>query len=184
MVNRILNSKHIIKGFFKTLLYKVVFKDRISIDVTNTLVNMYARVYKNGHIKIGSGTRNRGELHISAKGLVSVGKSVFFNKNVSINCHLSISIGDNCLIGEGVKIYDHNYKSTKPEELHRNQGFTSSEVKIGSNVWIGSNTIILKGVEIGDNCIIAAGSVITKSIPRNTTFIQKRENVEFLQCQS
>ncbi|MCF2397310.1 hypothetical protein LGR78_14345 [Enterobacter hormaechei subsp. xiangfangensis] len=48
-----------------------------------------------------------------------------------------------------------------------------SPVNIGHNVWIGSNVLILRGVTIGDNCIISAGSIVTKSIPSNNILIQK-----------
>lgn len=43
-------------------------------------------------------------------------------------------------------------------------------VKIGRNVWIGSNSTILPGVTVGDNAVIGAGSVVTKDIPENTVF--------------
>ena len=58
--------------------------------------------------------------------------------------------------------------------LFRKQGYTSNKVKIGNNVWIGSNTLILPGVEIGDNVVVAAGSIVTKSINDNIIFIQKK----------
>ena len=43
-------------------------------------------------------------------------------------------------------------------------------------MWVGSNTLILSGVKIGNNVVIAAGSIVTKSINDNTIFIQKRKN--------
>jgi len=44
----------------------------------------------------------------------------------------------------------------------------TAPVKIGDNVWIGMNAVILKGVTIGENSVVAAGAVVTKSIPANT----------------
>ncbi len=48
-----------------------------------------------------------------------------------------------------------------------NGGFVSAPIKIGDNVWIGANSVILKGVTIGNNAIIAAGSIVTKDVPAN-----------------
>ena len=61
-------------------------------------------------------------------------------------------------------------------ELFRKQGYDRDQVIIGNNCWIGSDTLILAGVTIGDNVVIAAGSTVVKSIPRNSVFVQKRES--------
>lgn len=53
--------------------------------------------------------------------------------------------------------------------------YVSSPVKIGNNCWIGGNVAILRGTVIGDNSVIAAGSVVSKEVPDNAIFIQKRE---------
>jgi acetyltransferase-like isoleucine patch superfamily enzyme len=87
----------------------------------------------------------------------------FCNSNVKIRCTNSISIGSNVAISHDVTIMDsdaHNidydgYKMTKP-------------VFIGNNVWIGSRTMILKGVRIGEGAIIAAGAIVTKDVPANS----------------
>lgn len=81
-----------------------------------------------------------------------------------------IQIGDDTLIGGGVKIYDTDFHSTDwrvrntPEDK---QNTSSAPVVIGKHCFIGAGSIILKGVYIGDNSIVAAGSVCTKSIPAN-----------------
>lgn len=89
--------------------------------------------------------------------------SGFFNSNIKIRCHEKIEIGENVAISHDVTIMDSDaheglwegYEKTKP-------------IKIGNHVWIGTRVTILKGVTIGDNAIIAAGSVVTKDVPNNT----------------
>lgn len=80
----------------------------------------------------------------------------------------TISIGDNCLISQQVSIIatNHNFKHG---ELIKNQAWSIDDnfVEIGNDVWIGAGAIILPGVKIGDGCVIAAGSVVTKIIPKN-----------------
>lgn len=102
----------------------------------------------------------------------------FFNNNCSINCLGHVEIGENVMIGEGVKIYDHNHAySYKESGLHVEKNeFTIGKVIIGNNTWIGSNVTILNNVEIGDNVIIGANCLIYKSIPANT-IVKHGENL-------
>lgn len=62
--------------------------------------------------------------------------------------------------------------------LFRKQGYVVGQVEIGSNVWVGSDVLILPNIRIGDNVVIAAGAIVTKDIPDNVTYIQKRNSVE------
>ena len=64
-------------------------------------------------------------------------------------------------------IYDSDFHDLAPKTRHESSG-ASKPVFIGDNVWIGSRAIILKGVEIGDNAVVAAMSVVTRSVPSNS----------------
>jgi acetyltransferase-like isoleucine patch superfamily enzyme len=77
-----------------------------------------------------------------------------------------LKIGNKTVIAPGVRIIDHDH-DTSPKNRRYNV-FPGKKIIIGSNVWIGYDATILKGVEIGDGAIIAAGSVITKSVASNT----------------
>lgn len=104
-----------------------------------------------------------------------IGKNVFFNNFCSLTCMKSIEIGDDCIFGENVKIYDHNHNYKEAGKLIREQGFSVGEIKIGKNCWIGSNVVILRGAHIGDNCIIGANSVVYKDIPPASILINNGE---------
>ena len=98
------------------------------------------------------------------------GKNIKLGRNVFINsgCHFQdqggIEIGDGALIGHGVVLatLDHGLL---PEERH---DLKPGRITIGKNVWIGSNSTVLRGVTIGDNAVVAAGAVVTKDVPANT----------------
>jgi acetyltransferase-like isoleucine patch superfamily enzyme len=77
-----------------------------------------------------------------------------------------LKIGNKTVIAPGVRIIDHDH-DTNPKKRHENI-FPGKEIIIGKNVWIGYDSTILKGVNIGDGAIIAAGSVITKNVASNT----------------
>ena len=95
---------------------------------------------------------------------IKVGKRVFINSCCRFQDQGGIEIGDGSLIGHNTTIatLNHDFNPDKRQNL------TPSSVKIGKNVWIGSDCTILPRVEIGDGAIIGAGSVVTKSIPKNT----------------
>ncbi|MDM7552460.1 acyltransferase [Levilactobacillus brevis] len=107
---------------------------------------------------------------------LTIGDHCFFNNNCSINVMNRITIGNDCLFGENVKLYDHDH-SHRMGHLFRNEAMITKEVIVGNNCWIGSNCVILKGVHIGDNVVVGAGTIVTHDIPDNTVVYQKRENV-------
>jgi acetyltransferase-like isoleucine patch superfamily enzyme len=92
------------------------------------------------------------------------GCRVFIGRNCEFNISNHLVVGDNCLIASGVKIIDHDH-GTVLGSLVASQPVTESPIRIGNDVWIGVNAVILKGVEIGDGAIVGAGSVVNRSIP-------------------
>jgi len=108
-----------------------------------------------GKVTICSGAK----FSVNEDAELTIGRSTF-NSSVSLYCYKNIEIGDDCLIGENSIIRDSN-----GHEIVGNTTPEKEPIKIGNRVWIGVNTIILKGVTIGDGAIIAAGSVINKDIP-------------------
>lgn len=99
---------------------------------------------------------------------IIIGNDVFFNNCCSLNAKNSITIGNDCLFGENVKIYDHNHIYINKEIPIREQGFKSREVVIGNNCWIASNVIILPGTIIGDHCVIGANCIVHGVIKDDT----------------
>lgn len=102
-------------------------------------------------------------------GDVIIDEGVFFNQGVSINSHELVTIGKNTILGENVKIYDHNHRFRVAIPVLQ-QGFKSKPVHIGNNVWIGTNAVILSGVSIGDNSVVSAGSVVRNNIIKNSLY--------------
>ncbi len=98
---------------------------------------------------------------------IKIGKNVFINACCRFQDQGGIEIGDGSLIGHNVTIatLNHDFNPNK------RQNITPSAVKIGKNVWIGSDSTILPGVSIGDGAIIGAGSVVTKNVPSNTVAV-------------
>ncbi|SFM10550.1 sugar O-acetyltransferase [Halanaerobium salsuginis] len=94
---------------------------------------------------------------------ISVGKNVFFNTGCTFQDKGGIIIGDNTMLGQNVVLCTINH-GLAPDKRNVNY---SAPINIGRNVWIAARVIILPGVTIGDNAVIAAGSVVTKDVPAN-----------------
>lgn len=103
-------------------------------------------------------------------GTITIGNDVAFSQNVHVAAASQIIIGDGCLIGSDVLITDHDhsfdidmlsvYPKNRPLKV-------KGETILGRNVWLGDNVKILSGVTLGDNIVVAANSVVTKSFPEN-----------------
>ena len=106
-----------------------------------------------------------------------IGSDVSIGKRSIIKCHNSVVIGDNVSLGPDVKIYDHDhdFKNHSIQGKEWRDSFLAGNIKIGSNVWIGANTMILRNTEIGDNCVIAAGTILKGKYPDNQIITQVRE---------
>ena len=107
----------------------------------------------------------KGGVRLSSK--LSIGN----NSGVGINANIQgdITIGDNVMMGPEVAIYTVNHCTERIDIPMNVQGITPEKpVVIGNDVWIGTRVIILGGVKVGTGSIIAAGSVVTKSIPAYT----------------
>lgn len=160
-------------GLFFCLVYRIVYLREIRVSFFNSSLPGYVFI-SNGTVTIDKGTnfRRGGTVNVNG-GALNIGRNVFFNQNVSINCRAKINIGSNSMIGESVVFYDHDHTFSKG--LACRKEFVTSDINVGENVWIGCNCTILKGVSIGDNSVIAAGSIVTKDLPPNSTLIQKRD---------
>lgn len=100
---------------------------------------------------------------------IRIGNDVSFGRLCHIGCINSISIGNGVLGGANILIVDHSHGNTKFPELEKKPNdrtlFSSGGIIIEDNVWLGDRVIVLPGVTIGENAIIGAGSVVTRSIP-------------------
>jgi acetyltransferase-like isoleucine patch superfamily enzyme len=124
-------------------------------------------IYGGGKVLAGEHLRlnSRGiriEIFVARDAVLNIGNHVTVEPSTDIGVAKRIDLGDFTMIGGSSIIYDsdfHGVDGAKPKV---------APVKIGKHVWIGGRAIILKGVTIGDNSIVGAGSVVTKGVPGNT----------------
>ena len=113
-----------------------------------------------------------------SKGTLYIGNNCEFGDLTHIVAYERVEIGDNVLIASKCFISDTSHGVYKGDEQDfpdippNKRKLVTKPVKIGSNVWIGENAVILAGAEIGDGCVIGANSVVSKKIEENCIVIE------------
>lgn len=132
---------------------------------------------KGGKLEIGKNFKMRdgAKIRVRKGAVCKIGKNTSVNCNNVITSREKIIIGNDVQFSPNVQIYDHDHEFDIEGGIKVGKYKTGS-IEIGNNVWIGANTIILRGTKIGDNVVIAAGSIVKDEVPAGTLFIQKRKN--------
>ncbi|MGZ3882630.1 MAG: acyltransferase [Bacteroidia bacterium] len=114
------------------------------------------------------GITNAASFQTLGEGRIEIGDNCGFTSTV-FSCRQSIKVGDHVKIGGNVRVFDHDYHALGHE--HRRDPLLdgnyvkAAAISIGNDVFIGTNSIILKGVTIGDRAVIGAGSVVVSDVP-------------------
>ena len=142
---------------------------------------------RNAKIIFGGG-KNKGQIQVGYGSYIQVGENAelsvgdsFINREVKIICNKKMTIGDGCIMAMGTVIRDNDggcHRILSPDYTN------AKPVRIGNHVWLGENSMVLKGVTIGDGAVIAASSVVTKDVPPHCLVAGSpakviRENIEW-----
>lgn len=119
-------------------------------QITNSEIHESVGVFTPLHINYGKNTR--------------IGKNVFINFDCVFLDMGGITIEDNVLLAPKVNLLTEGHPLS-PENRH---AIIAKPIHIKKNAWIGANATILQGVTIGENAVVAAGSIVTKDVPDNT----------------
>lgn len=158
-------------------------------SVRNLYIQYPCRIIGKSHIKLQNSFRSLSGLRLECfdnyngeyyTPLLVIGKNVSFNSNCHIGCINEVVIGNNVLIGSNVLITDHSHGRRNIEigiPPSEKKLWSKGKISIGDRCWIGENVCILPNVNIGNDCIIGAGSVITKDIPPFSTVVGNPQKI-------
>lgn len=100
-----------------------------------------------------------------SQGDLSIGTGTFVGRDSYLGAYFPVRIGKDVMIGAGTYITSGNHRFDRRDLPMNQQGFTGAPIIIEDDVWVGAHVVILPGVKIEKGAIVAAGSVVTKSIP-------------------
>lgn len=135
----------------------VFFGRRLAIQIGKRASLRFGRF-----VWIGDGTKIR-----CHEGEVIIGDKTVLGQECTISAYQHIRIGEQCIIADRAMFIDFDHSIVDVERPIRIQGIYKRDVDVGSNVWIGYNACILRGVKVGDNSIIGTNSVVTSDVPAN-----------------
>jgi acetyltransferase-like isoleucine patch superfamily enzyme len=155
---------------------KIHFPEMLTLGRTVMLgSNVEINALSKKGVKIGNNVSILKNTIIECTGVIrelGVGLEIGNNVGIAQNCFFQIRgkvvIGNNVIFGPTVSIFSENHNFDNLDVPISQQGETRKGVTIEDNVWVGASTIILDGVTVGTNSIIAAGSVVNKDVPPYT----------------
>jgi len=165
------------------LLLKIIYREPMlryrcrRVGVRLELEGAMPQIMGNGTIEIGDdvliGSKNTWMVgfKVSHDAQLLIGSRVSINYQTTISVAKQLRIGDDTMIAANVQIYDNPSHPLSPSRRLRRESFALADARpvvLGRNVWIGTGAIILAGVTIGDNSVVAAGSIVTKPVPPST----------------
>lgn len=147
--------------------------DPLYLGLSGRLINRNAREA----VFIGNGCALRAILRVEPEGRLSIGDNVYMGDGCIVSVMDEVRIGAGTLFAHGVQVFDNDTHPTDAEDrvadfrkklghkLARPVTIGHAPVVIGRRCWLGMNSIVMKGVTIGDDTIVASGSVVVKDLP-------------------
>ena len=156
---------NIIRYLFNKLHYGKRYNSRL---IERISPGASIRLFQKGAITIGYNVdlAPLTDIQVHSNGCLAIGDHVYMNRGCIISCHGKVTIGSGCMFGPEVKIFDNNHRFDKESGVSTKLKIGS--ISIGNNCWLASGVILLKGADIGDNCVIGAGCIINTKIPANS----------------
>lgn len=118
--------------------------------------------------------RSNAKLRVRKGAVVEIGGNFSMSNGCMVVSWEKITIGNDVQFGPGVMVYDQDHDYLAKGGIAAEK-YKTSPITIGNNVWIGANAIILRGSEIGDGSVVAAGTIVKGKYPSHTLIYQKRD---------
>ena len=151
---------------FKRTKYILLVRIMNKLIIILKFLKSYIVISNNFHMtEIGKINKLDESITINKPKNIKIGNNNFIGKNVHLIAHDKITIGNNCAIAADCKFITRNHGYSDKNILIVEQPYIYQPINIGDDVWFGYNVIVLPGVNIGNGCVVASGSVVNKSFP-------------------
>lgn len=163
----------VLLGVWKQFRANAEIESKVKLSIAARLVNLN----RPDQVVVRESSVVRGILRVERSGKIEIGQGAYVGDGVIISSAQHIAVGSRTLLAHGVQLFDNDTHPLVPHERLRHYemilgGETGQDIvigkapiHIGQNCWIGMNAMVLKGVTIGDNSVIAAGSLVLSDVP-------------------
>lgn len=165
---------NLVLSYLTLLKYKIIYGRRFEFGRwCRVRPSLIIRISGTGKVILGNHILLRENVIINSScGEIVLGDGVFLNDFVCVNAREKIVISENTLIGQGVKFYDHDHDYRRDLQ----NDFRCSPIYVGRHVWIGADSILLRGTSIGDDTVVGAGSLVKEELPSRVIYMNRRDS--------
>ncbi len=155
--------------FLRLGYLKLRYRSRLQTDgIAFVCSGVKFEIGKNAVVRLGRwswlGNDTKVRCH---EGEIEIGAKSVLGQECTLSAYQHISIGRECIVADKVMLIDFDHGVVDVERPIREQGIYMRDVNIGHNVWMGYGSSVLRGVTVGDNCVLGTYAVATKDIPAN-----------------
>lgn len=123
------------------------------------------RILRHGVLTAGPGTVIEEGIKVRGSATLTLGRGCYVNNDAYFDCEADVVVGDFALLAVGVTVLTSEHELQGPDHDAAYGPPVARPVTIGTQVWLGARVIVLPGVTIGDDCVVGAGAVVTRSCP-------------------
>ncbi|GAA0553188.1 acyltransferase [Halorubrum ejinorense] len=158
------------RSYLESELYKRTLDARHNVSVhPSAEIDPETKFDTSGTITVGRDCRIRKYAVIAPSGgRISIGENSLVNVFGTLMGHGPVDIGTDVLIGPHTTVVAGNHTFDDPETPIVRQDVVGTGIEVRDDVWIGANCVVLDGVTLGEGSVVAAGSVVTESVPAHT----------------
>jgi acetyltransferase-like isoleucine patch superfamily enzyme len=166
--NNMLNRHYALLGA-RLLWLKLRWRGRLQTDgICFVCPRVKFEIGKNATLRIGRWAWVGHDCKIRVhEGEVSIGAKTVIGQECTISAYQHVEIGRECIIADRVMLIDFDHGVVEVERPIRLQGIYKRDVRVGSNVWMGYGSCILRGVSVGHNSVVGTNAVVTRDVPEN-----------------
>lgn len=157
----------------RSLYFKFKYREQLQINPLKVFLDQGVRINigptgkiifspQEGRIYIGRGC----DLGASQGGIMEIRGGVFINKGCTIEAREHVFIGADTMFGPNVGVFDNDHGFSEKNIPYRYQAHKCKSIHIGSNVWIGAGTFVVKGTTIEDSVVIGANSLVSRKLDK------------------
>lgn len=155
-------------GVFRFLLVRLFFARKFTAKGLGIIPsNVIFMIPGNGRITFGKKVILSNNVEIQSSGILEIGSNTTINRYSRVISFDKISLGNNVTIAQFVTIVDHDHQYEMEGGNLKLDGYNTSPIRIGNNVWLADKCTVLQGVTIGNNVIAGAHTLINKDVPPN-----------------